>query len=399
MRAVPFVRRRAGGSQAAAAVAAIGHLDSPAVEVLDPRPVLFAGWALDAGKRAAAVEVIIGGTTVIPARLGIGRPDVAGNLELTGAAADCGWAVTVDVAPWPEGTLSVQVRVEDASGVRSTIVDRVFVLRGDLRQGEIEDSRVRQLAAPEWPWDLPDFLAETAGKVIGTLSPEERMPADDSYLEVGRSALKAIQLAEMAAGGSPVRSILDMPCGHGRVLRWLKAAYPHARLTACDLLTDGVDFCAATFGATPVYSSQFPTPDAFAERYDLIFVGSLLTHVDVRQWDHLIALWHELLNPEGLLVVTTHGELVAERMRAGHNYGYPAAAVVRTLRSYEHAGFAFLEEPPDNIEYGITIATPAWTVKRLLAQPDLRLVMYSEALWHRHQDVAAVAKRPWRTSD
>jgi hypothetical protein len=68
--------------------------------------------------------------------------------------------------------------------------------------------------------------------------------------------------------------------------------------------------------------------------------------------------------------------------------------VARGLRAYEHAGFTFLEEPPANIEYGITLAKPEWTLSRLLRHPDFRVVMSGEALWDRHQDVTAVVKRP-----
>lgn len=388
-------RRRPDG----AASTPHGYLDSPAPTTLRRRPILFEGWALADGRPAANVELVINESTVIPARVGVERRDVLDTLHLTDAALGCGWAVTVDLAPWPEGNLRVQAVVEGVTGTRSVVIDRSFVLHDEALVGDSADLRERQLPSPVWSWDLPDFLAETAGEIIESMSPEERMPTGDSYLEVGRSALKAIRFAQLAADKPDFGSILDMPCGHGRVLRWLKAAYPDARLTACDLLTDGVDFCAATFGSASVYSSQLLTAEAFADRFDLIFVGSLLTHVDVVRWDHLIALWHELLHPDGLLVVTTHGELVAERMRAGHTYGYPPVAVARTVRAYEHAGFAFLEEPPDNLDYGITIARPDWTIQRLLRHADFRLVMYGEAQWHRHQDVVAVVKRPLRASD
>lgn len=369
-------------------------MDSPSAATVSRGLVRFEGWALDRGRPLAAVDVVINETTVIPARLGVERRDVPGNLGQPDAAIGCGWAVTVDLAVWPESDLRVQVIAQTESGERTQLIDTTLLLRDALEAGDIEDPLVRQLPAPVWTWELPDFLADTTGEVIDTVSPHERMPADDSYLDVGRSALKAIRFAQLAAGKEDFSSILDMPSGHGRVLRWLKAAYPEARLTACDLLTDGVDFCAETFGATPVYSTQFPTSDVFADRYDLIFVGSLLTHVDVPNWDHLIELWHSLLRPDGLLVVTTHGELAAERMRAGHNYGYADPAVKRSLRAYDHAGFMFLEERLDNIDYGITLARADWTIQRLLRQSDFRLVMYGEALWHQHQDVAAVVRRP-----
>jgi hypothetical protein len=173
----------------------------------------------------------------------------------------------------------------------------------------------------------------------------------------------------------------------------LKAAYPQAELSACDLLTDGVDFCAAEFGAKPIYSAIDITAESFPDRYDLIWVGSLFTHIDVPQWDSFIELFAELLLPGGLLVMTTHGELVAERMRTGHVYGYPERAVERALRAYDHAGFMFLEEAPESIQYGITISRPEWVIERLLRHRDLRLAMYSEAQWANHQDVVAVVRR------
>jgi SAM-dependent methyltransferase len=222
------------------------------------------------------------------------------------------------------------------------------------------------------------------------------MPADDleGYLAVGKSALGVIRLAQMAARKPDFSTILDFPSGHGRVLRWLRAAYPQARLTASDILTEGVDFCREEFGATAVYSNPHPVPTMFRDHYDLIFVGSLLTHVDVDLWERLIDLWHALLLPDGLLVVTTHGRLVAERMRVGHLYGYPEPAIKRLLRAYDHAGFGFLEDNPATADYGITLSNPDWGIRQLLRHRDLRLVLCAEALWDNHQDAIAVVKRP-----
>jgi cyclopropane fatty-acyl-phospholipid synthase-like methyltransferase len=233
-------------------------------------------------------------------------------------------------------------------------------------------------------------------QVNETISPDERMPAEDAqgYLATGRSALRAVRLAQEAAGVPDFGSILDLPCGHGRVLRWLQGAYPDAKLTASDLIREGVDFCAEAFGATPVYSSPVPTADMFAETFDLIWVGSLFTHLDVIQWDRFIDVLYRSLNDEGLLVITTHGELVAERMRHGHLYGYPGPSVTRALRTFDHSGFAFLEESQTSIDYGISISRPEWVVDRLLRKSDFQLVLFTEALWANHQDVVAVVKRP-----
>lgn len=386
------------GSRTAAA-SARGCIDLPAGATILRDLVRFEGWALQGNHVPARIDVVFNETTSIPAAIGLHRPDVPAGLKEPDASAACGWAVTVDLQPFPSGDLRVHVVAVDGAGVHSTIADQVYELvDGQVAPLSADPAEVSEhrLATPQWKWDLPEWLAKTTAEVSREISASERMPSEDVevYLDVGRSALKAIRLAQIASGKPDFGSILDMPSGHGRVLRWLKAAYPDAKLTACDLLPDGVDFCAEHLGAIPVYSSLWPTADAFSDRYDLIFVGSLLTHVDVPAWDHLITLWHDLLTPDGLLVVTTHGELVAERMRAGHLYAYPAPAVTRGLRAHAHAGFTFLEEPPDNLDYGITLARPDWTLSRLLRHPDFRVVLAGEALWDRHQDVTAVVKRP-----
>src|SRR5690606_23017971 len=87
--------------------------------------------------------------------------------------------------------------------------------------------------------------AELRG-VTKELAPDDGMYGgnDEHYFHVGRSALRAILLSLAAARfEGPVRSVLDLPCGHGRVLRALRHAFPEARIAACDLLTSGVDYC------------------------------------------------------------------------------------------------------------------------------------------------------------
>lgn len=83
-----------------------------------------------------------------------------------------------------------------------------------------------------------------------------RVGNDEHYFRVGLSALECIESALHIAKKSTddIKSILDLPCGYGRVLRTLKAAFPGATVTACDISKDGVDFCKNILGAKPLYS-------------------------------------------------------------------------------------------------------------------------------------------------
>ncbi|HET6573563.1 MAG TPA: class I SAM-dependent methyltransferase, partial [Fimbriiglobus sp.] len=138
----------------------------------------------------------------------------------------------------------------------------------------------------------------------GMLLPVPEGP--DHYFGVGRSALRAVTAALLAAGAPAPRRILDLPCGYGRVLRALRAAFPDAAVTACDLNRGGVDFCA-TLGAAPADSADPIDRAGITGPFDLIWCGSLLTHLDRPGWDEFLTFFHRVLAPGGVCVVTTHG--------------------------------------------------------------------------------------------
>ena len=81
-----------------------------------------------------------------------------------------------------------------------------------------------------------------------------------------------------------VARILDLPCGHGRVLRFLRREWPGAEIVACDIDPDGAEFCCESFGATSIYAAENPQETPLRGRFDVIWSGSLLTHLDKTRW-------------------------------------------------------------------------------------------------------------------
>jgi SAM-dependent methyltransferase len=234
------------------------------------------------------------------------------------------------------------------------------------------------------------------------ISPRDGMFAGnpEHYASVGRSALRCVGLALLAAGRPDPRRILDLPCGHGRVLRVLRAAWPDAEITACDLDHDGVDYCERVFGAMAVPSVA--DPDAIpleSGSFDLVWCGSLLTHVAAARWDGFLRLFARVLAPGGVLVFTTHGRFPAQRIRGAIAsglgapnafYGLPSRAAAEVLRAYERDGFGYVNYPGER-GYGISLSTLPWVVARIQHQPGLRVVACSERAWDDHQDVYACA--------
>src|SRR5688500_1740556 len=88
------------------------------------------------------------------------------------------------------------------------------------------------------------------------ISPNDGMYVGNGahYYRVGLSAINCIEQALIAARINTVKNVLDLPCGHGRVLRFLVHRFPEASFVACDLDRDGVDFCARALGAEAEYS-------------------------------------------------------------------------------------------------------------------------------------------------
>ena len=232
-------------------------------------------------------------------------------------------------------------------------------------------------------------VAPDDGMLLRDLPPEHALT---HYLESGRTALRCVRAALAAAGKVDVRRVLDLPCGHGRILRVLKAAFPAAALTACDVDRPGVDFCAKQFGAEPVYSVENPADIPLRGPFDLIWVGSLMTHFDAPRWPAFLGRFRSLLSPDGVCVFTTHGLGAVEFIRAGRsNYG--VSDPTKLLRWYARHGFAYLPYQHGGA-YGVSMSTVGWVADRIHALPDTRLVMVTEKGWHNHQDVVAFGPVP-----
>lgn len=241
-------------------------------------------------------------------------------------------------------------------------------------------------------------MSQTAEETpIRTLSPHEQMSFAglDHYFKVGRSALDCIRDGLRAAGkeeaGDPpfgVRTILDLPCGQGRVLRWLRSAFPDAEIAACDMSREGVDFCEETFGAVPIYSvddpEEIPLP---RDHYDLIWVGSLFTHLDGPKWGRFLRVYQQALRPGGVLIFTTHGTRAQKYMASrAFLYGHDEASLDELLAIYEAEGFGYIRYAGMEWNYGTTLSRPDWVIDQVRNTPGLTFIRYGEHAWDDHQD-------------
>jgi SAM-dependent methyltransferase len=246
---------------------------------------------------------------------------------------------------------------------------------------------------------LHELIREGVGEVLRDISPNDEMFSGDEshYFAVGESALESIELALLAAKRpkSSIRRILDMPCGHGRVLRYVKAAFPEAEITACDLVWDAVDYCASVFGAIPVYSKQKPRQIKLKGGFDLIWCGSLLTHLDEKHSAEFLRFFYSLLSENGILIFTLHGISCVYAVREGYfSYNLEEAGRKQLNKRFARRGYWYTNYP-DRKDYGISFVAPSWVAQQLFQLPDFRLLTYTEMGWDNHQDVVSCIREPF----
>lgn len=207
------------------------------------------------------------------------------------------------------------------------------------------------------------------------------------YYRVGLSAIRCIDEALERGKVKDVRTILDLPCGGGRVLRFLVHRFPEAEITACELPSGAVEFCARTFGARPAFSSLNLNEVSLGKKFDLIWCGSLVTHLNETGITALLTLFRRHLSKNGVMIFTTHGDFVARRLPTrDFDYGLKAEQIESINRYYPKTGYGF-EDYPGEKNYGVSLTSPEWIRARVRDLGGLREVFFRERGWDNHQDV------------
>jgi SAM-dependent methyltransferase len=250
---------------------------------------------------------------------------------------------------------------------------------------------------------LLDRLARYERSAVDeTIAPGDTMfqPARRAhYFAAGRDAVHVVAQAMLKAGRRDFAQVLDLPCGGGRVLRHLVRFLPEARVIACDIDAPQVEFCARRFGAVPLVSREDLTRVVPDRPIDLLWCGSLLTHLPAERFEAALRHMVGWLSPGGVGVFTLHGRWSLRR-QAATPYKYMSeetfAPVVDGVRR-DGFGYASYPEPGERFgqtTYGISVSLPSWVLRVVEGVEDVHLLDYTERGWDNHQDVLVLLKRP-----
>jgi SAM-dependent methyltransferase len=182
---------------------------------------------------------------------------------------------------------------------------------------------------------------------------------------------------------------LDLGCGHGRVLRHLITAFPTVRWTASDVDRSAVRFCGREFGVETVRSSrQLDEVQLLSGPYDLVWMGSLITHLDTASEAALWDLLRLNMRPGALLVFSTNGPTSVARLDDYLPDG--SAHRERVAAELARSGRAYVAyRHYRRFSYGITLHT-AEDLDKVIRQrlsPDAKRLAYQPDAWLGTQDL------------
>ena len=287
----------------------------------------------------------------------------------------------------------VQHFVEQVLAVVNTyIAGRGVCLSNGGSGAEGGEMSVEAGVASDWDLSGQEIIFQ---RVNRTVDPGDSMCHGGNkrhYFECGASALAAIKegLASCSVPHQEVSSILDYACGFGRVLRWLRTEFTSADILAMDVDEVALKSVRDNLGVRTRradVSLSKPLNDCF----DLIWMGSLITHLMEADSRRVLRYLAGHLNVGGMLAFTTHGPYVECRIRTGEKmYSLEAEEAKRLVSRYEQSRYGFGRYPKQQA-YGISVSKASWVVEAVEAS-GLIPVYYKERGWVKHQDVFAAQK-------
>ena len=244
--------------------------------------------------------------------------------------------------------------------------------------------------------------------IYGRLHPYDFMIAGDSpelasvYNRIGSGAVDLCMdgLTLVNRSVKSVRSILDFGCGYGRVSRAMVQRFRPGIIDVFDVDSQAPIFCAHEFGVRPlVFKKEWDWNSVNFRSYDLIWVGSVFTHLSEPFARETLSLLYRILKKDGMLVFTAHGEGTFQRTRDGFYGEYYQALADDIEAEYREKGIYFTAYQKQVLEilpfefkkgqdFGMTWLRPDFVqaMSEQVSDGHLRLVEYRPLGWEQHQD-------------
>jgi SAM-dependent methyltransferase len=221
-------------------------------------------------------------------------------------------------------------------------------------------ARYRRRYAEPFMSDI-DYADDLLQYSLGVAAPRPALRYYDAvrmYFQGGE--WNAAEMAEVVGEyGFPLAdagSVLEFACGWGRVTRHLVHLMDRSRLTVSDVDPVAVQFVCRKLGVRGFASTIDPLDLRHEDRYDVILIVSLFSHLPLADWGPWLGRLGRLLEPGGALAFSTLGMHAfdvnipdAERgafEAVAEGFFYRAANETRGRLSTDHYGLSYVAEGP-----------------------------------------------------
>ena len=188
---------------------------------------------------------------------------------------------------------------------------------------------------------------------------------EDFFLESGkRCAVDILQaLQQSGIDARNFRTILDFGCGCSRILRFLIPFLPDATFSGCDIDPVAIQWSRKHLPGVRFETVPHLPPTSYTrEGFDFIYGLSVFSHLDLPRQILWLDELHQMLPPEGLLLLTVQGAVAYDIVKNN---------IDETQRAdFEATGFLFLENIPDKV-------LPDWYQTAIYKEQFARLVFRS----------------------
>jgi hypothetical protein len=185
--------------------------------------------------------------------------------------------------------------------------------------------------------------------------------------------------------------------------------FPDAEIVASDLTPEKGEWCAAQWGAHPHVGDIDLDRLALPGEFDLIWLGSVVTHLQEGYAKRLLAKLRDHTAPHGLLIASTLGRLFIPRLALAVEQGttqeiwaFDQGHALEILASTARTGYCFashksltefdrryVDRPTDT--YGTSLTKLEWWARFVEELADVRLHFF-EAAWDQLHDVVVLQR-------
>ncbi|MGI9234302.1 MAG: class I SAM-dependent methyltransferase, partial [Woeseiaceae bacterium] len=223
------------------------------------------------------------------------------------------------------------------------------------------------------------------------LSPTDQYAAQH-YNRVGTTVVQileeSIEICNRQWNG--LDKVLEVGCNYGRIVRQLVTKIDPSRVYGCDILEEGINFCAKEFNINalpPTFDEGFPKVPTF----DLVYLLSVFTHMSDSAVTLLLQDIDKSMNPGAVLVFSANGPISASKVE---KYGSPWIDRKDKIRKAMDERGSYFEE----YSYGANRLGMSWHTKDRIHDivsstcRDLQLRKYAPARIDNHQDIYVFQK-------